>query len=174
MPYYCSTRITNIILQFFEGLWLILHRCKRLHSWIFEGLKDCICDPSTLQRITDKEKGGSILLWLMKLLQGKREWVKIWDLFLPVGRTGSTCSATLCTCTHANATSQTTMCPNLNPNQKNLKFKARNPNPFCKPANHPNRRRSVGLQKGLGFLDSSLHLTQYSEPALPAGRSCYL
>ena len=62
------------------------------------------------------------------------------------------------------------MYPNPNPNQKNRKFGARNPTPFCMPADRPKRRRSAGLQKGLGFLDRDMYLTQYSEPAL-AGRS---
>ena len=69
---------------------------------------------------------------------------------------------TLRTSTHTNLTSQVIIYPNPNPNQKkNLKFGARNPNPFCKAVDRPKGRRSAALQKGLGFLDSSLYLTQY-------------
>ena len=64
-------------------------------------------------------------------------------------------------CTHTNVRPLTIIYPKPNPNKKNLKFKARNLNPFCQIFDRRKRRRSAALQKGLGFLDSALYLTQY-------------
>ena len=54
---------------------------------------------------------------------------------------------TLRTCTHAIVTSQTIAYPNPNPNQKNIKFGARNPNPFRKVVDRPKGRAVEGLTK---------------------------
>ena len=63
---------------------------------------------------------------------------------------------------HTNVTSKTIMYPNPYPNQKNLKFGPRIPNPNTKVTTRPNRRLVAALVLGFGILDSSLYLTQYS------------
>ena len=47
-------------------------------------------------------------------------------------RANSLLSITIRTCTYTNVTSQTIIYPNPNPNQKNLKFGPRIPNPNIK------------------------------------------
>ena len=59
-------------------------------------------------------------------------------------------------------TSQAIIYLNPNANQKHLQFEARNPNPKTAMFTDPKGGRSVALGLGLGFLDSSLYLTQYS------------
>ena len=70
-------------------------------------------------------------------------------------------SITLRTCTHTNVTSQTIIYPNPNPNQKNLKFGPRIPNPNTEVTDIRKGRLSTALVLGLGILDSALYLTQY-------------
>ena len=79
--------------------------------------------------------------------------VIFWDPILSVPHANSLISITLRTCTHTKVTSQTIIYPkpNPNPNQKNLKFGARNPNPFFNAADRRLFGRSEYLQKELGF-----------------------
>ena len=61
-----------------------------------------------------------------------------------------------------NVTSQTIICPNPNPNQKNKhKFGPRIPNPNTKFRNSRKGRLFAGLVLGLGILDYTLNLTQW-------------
>ena len=50
--------------------------------------------------------------------------------------------------TYTNVASQTIMCPNPNPNQKNLKFGARNPDPFRTIPTTLKVGQSAALEKG--------------------------
>ena len=62
--------------------------------------------------------------------------------------------------------SQTIIYPNPKPNQKNLKFGLRIPNPNYKNVDSRNGRLSVALLLGLGIVDSALYLNQLKKTLL--------
>ena len=59
-------------------------------------------------------------------------------------------------------TSQNITCPDPSPNQKNLKFGPRIPNPNTTAMASREGRLAAALVLGLGIIDSDLYLTQYS------------
>ena len=84
----------------------------------------------------------------------------------------------MCACAHTNVTSQTVIYPNPNPNQKKISnLRPETLTFFVRVVTAHRDGGGRALQKGLGFLDSSLYLTQYSvinEPARGPVRRFFL
>ena len=75
----------------------------------------------------------------------------LWDLFLSAPCANSVISITIRTCTHTNVSSQVIIYPNPNLNQKNLKFGARNSNPFFRTMTDDRDGGRRPYKKGKGF-----------------------
>ena len=78
---------------------------------------------------------GSVRKSVLAMMQAVR------DSFLAAPRANSLIIITIRTCTHTNVSLQTIIYSKPNPNQKKIKFGARNPNPFLFLFNVPNGGR---------------------------------
>ena len=76
-------------------------------------------------------------------------------------RANSSISITLRAWAHPNVRSKTIMCPNSNPNQKNLIFGPQIPNPNAVEISARKELFTPASVSGLGILDSALCLTQH-------------